>query len=124
MASAPLLLLDNDSLLALLSDGTFKCQTISFEEAKAIIDMHDTKDIIRSFSNPDIEKIIYEYLGMQKRAYAYKEPSRMLPEQDGIVFRLYVTESETRPVIKTPFGNEAKKIQNIYVYCELISRLE
>lgn len=124
MPSTPLLLLDNDSLMKVLNDGTFKFQTVSFEEAKAIIDMHSTEQIVRCFSNADIEKIIYDYLGMQKRDYVYKEISKMLPEQDGIIFRLYVTESATRPIIKTEYGNEAKKIQNVYVHCELISRLE
>ncbi len=124
MPSTPLLLLDNDSLMKVLNDGTFKFQTVSFEEAKAIIDMHNTEHIVRCFSNADIEKIIYEYLGMQKREYVYKEIPKMLPEQDGIIFRLYITESATRPIIKTEYGNEAKKIQNVYVHCELISRLE
>lgn len=124
MASAPLLLLDNSSLLKVLNDGVFKFQTIGFEEAKAIIDMHSTEQIQRCFSNQEIEKIIYDYIGMQKRDYPFKEVERMLPEQDGIIFRLYITESKTRPIIKTEYGNQAKKIQNVYVHCELISRIE
>lgn len=34
--------------------------------------------------------------------------------QEGIVFKLYVTPSETQPIIRTDKGNEAKKIQNVY----------
>ena len=44
--------------------------------------------------------------------------------QEGIVFKLYATPSETQPIIRTDKGNEAKKIQNIYVYCQLISKVE
>lgn len=124
MASAPLLLLDNNSLLHVLNSGTFKVQPISFDEARAIVDMHSTSELIRCFSNADIERVVYNYLGIQKREYPYEEVTKMQVEQDGIIFRQYVTESETQPIIKTEFGNEAKKIQNVYVHCELISRLE
>ncbi|HIT79013.1 MAG TPA: hypothetical protein IAC40_01880 [Candidatus Faecivivens stercorigallinarum] len=48
----------------------------------------------------------------------------MKVNQDGLVFKLYETPSETQPVIITDKGNEAKKIQNVYVYCQLISRIE
>lgn len=123
MASAPLLLMNSESLLHVLSDGVFKFQTIGFEEAKAIIDMHSVDEIVRCYSDANIEKIVYEYLGIQRRDYPYKEVARMKVEQDAIVFRLYVTESETRPIIKTEYGNEAKKIQNVYVHCEFVMRI-
>lgn len=124
MASAPLLFLDNDSLLNVLADGTFKFQTISFEEARAIIDMHGSKDdILRCFGDANLERIVYDYLGLPKRDIVYQDVRRMEKDQDGIIFRLYITESETRPIIKTEYGNEAKKIQNVYIHCELISRI-
>ena len=36
----------------------------------------------------------------------------------------YVAPSETQPVIHTDDGVEAKKIQNIYVYCQYLSRIK
>ena len=46
----------------------------------------------------------------------------MRPGQDAIVFKTYVTPSETQPIIETKYGSQAKKIQNIYVYCQYISK--
>ena len=72
----------------------------------------------------DIQNIIFGYLGIEKRNFPYKHIRDMKVMQDGLVFKLYVTPSETQPVIVTDKGNEAKKIQNIYVYCQMISRIE
>ncbi len=119
----PLLLLDNSSTMTVLNQGEFKCQNLSFEEAKSIIEMHDESDILRCFSNPDIETVIYDYLGVSKRDFAYKRIRNMRPGQDAIVFKLYVTPSETQPVIQADDGVEAKKIQNVYVYCQYLMRL-
>ena len=46
----------------------------------------------------------------------------MRPGQDAIAFKLYITPSETQPVIHADDGVQAKKIQNIYVYCQYITR--
>ena len=119
----PLLLLDNSSTMTVLNQGEFKCQNLSFEEAKSIIEMHDESDILRCFSNPDIETVIYDYLGVSKRDFAYKRIRNMRPGQDAIVFKLYITPSETQPVIQADDGVEAKKIQNVYVYCQYLMRL-
>ena len=97
---------------------------MTFEEAKAILEMHDEDDVLQCFTNLDIQNIIFEYLGIRKRNYQYKHIRDMKVMQDGLVFKLYVTPSETQPVIVTDKGNEAKKIQNIYVYCQMISRIE
>lgn len=121
--SKPLLLLDNSSTMTVLNQGEFKCQNLSFEEAKSIIEMHDESDILRCFSNADIETVIYDYLGVSKRDFAYKRIRNMRPGQDAIVFKLYVTPSETQPVIQADDGVEAKKIQNVYVYCQYLMRL-
>ena len=121
--SKPLLLLDNSSTMTVLNQGEFKCQNLSFEEAKSIIEMHDESDILRCFSNSDIETVIYDYLGVSKRDFAYKRIRNMRPGQDAIVFKLYVTPSETQPVIQADDGVEAKKIQNVYVYCQYLMRL-
>lgn len=124
MTGNPLLLLDNSSMNSVMNKGVFKCTDVTFEEAKALIEMHDQKDVLRCFSNVDIEAVIYDYLHIEKREFAYKHLRDMRVGQDGLVFKLYVTPSETQPVIITDKGNEAKKIQNIYVYCQLVSRTE
>lgn len=124
MTTNPLLMLDNNSMISVMNRGTFKCTDLTFDEAKAIIDMHPEEDILKCFTNLDIEDIIFGYLGIQKRNFQHKHFRDMHVGQDGLVFKLYTTPSETQPVIQTDKGNEAKKIQNIYVYCQLVSRVE
>lgn len=119
----PLLLLDNDSLLKLLHHGCFRVQEISFEEVKAIIEMHSTREVERCFSHSEIEEMLYRHLGIPVRNFDYREVDEMEPEQDAIAFRLYVTPSETQPSIRTEYGSEATKIQNLYVYCQFITLL-
>lgn len=119
----PLLLLDNGSMMSVVNTGEFKSTNLSFEEAKAIIEMYDEADIIKCFNDNDIENIIFNYLGIAKKDYVYKHIRNMRPGQDAIVFKLYVTASETQPVVQTDDGVEAKKIQNVYVYCQYLSRL-
>ncbi len=119
----PLLLLDNSNTMSVLNQGEFKCQNLTFEEARSIIEMHDESDILRCFSNLDLETVIYDYLGISKRNFEYKRIRNMRPGQDAIVFKLYITPSETQPVIQADDGVEAKKIQNVYVYCQYLMRL-
>ncbi|MBQ4568624.1 MAG: hypothetical protein IJA62_00985 [Ruminococcus sp.] len=119
----PLLLLDNSSMMSVLNEGEFKCYNLSFEEAKHLVDIYDESDILRCFSNQDIETIIFDYLGAAKRNFEYKRIRNMRAGQDAIVFKLYVTPSETQPVIKADDGVEAKKIQNVYVYCQYLTRI-
>ena len=99
--SKPLLLLDNASMLALLHQGCFRLQEISFEEVKAILEMDVA---IRNFNYAPVEN--------------------MAVDQDAIAFRLYVTPSETQPSIRTEYGNEATKVQNLYVYCQFLTRFD
>lgn len=120
----PLLLLDNSSMMTALNDGEYKCENLTFEAARAIIDMHDEKDILQSFSDSAIETVIYDYLKVSKRNFMTKRIRNIRPGQDAIIFKLYVTPSETQPVIKTEEGAEAKKIQNVYVYCQYLTRLK
>ena len=75
--------------------------------------MYDEDHVLRCFSNSDIETVMYDYLGIEKRDYVYKRIRNMRPGQNAIVFKLYVTPSETQPVIQADDGVEAKKIQNI-----------
>lgn len=119
----PLLLLDNSSMMSVLNEGEFKCYNLSFEEAKHLVDIYDEDDILRCFSNQDIETIIFDCLGCAKRNFEYKHIRNMRAGQDAIVFKLYVTPSETQPVIQADDGVEAKKIQNVYVYCQYLTRI-
>lgn len=120
----PLLLVDNKNVMSVLNEGEFKCCPLTFEEAKAIIDMHDVDDVIKLFSGHDLEEIVFNYLSVENRDFEYKNINDMRVGQDAIAFKLYVTPSETQPIIETPIGSQAKKIQNIYVTCQFISRLK
>ena len=119
----PLLLLDNSNTMSVLNEGEFKCHNITFDEAKHILEIHDENEVLRCFSNQDIETIIYQHLGIEKRNYEYKHIRNMRPGQHAIVFKLYITPSETQPVINTKYDSEAKKIQNVYVYCQHIVKM-
>ena len=120
----PLLLLDNSNMMSVLNEGEFKCSNLTFEETKAIIDMYDEDMILRCITNVDIETVIFDYLGITKRDFEFKKIRNMRAGQDAIVFKLYVTPSETQPVIQADDGVEAKKIQNIYVYCQHLTRIK
>jgi hypothetical protein len=119
----PLLLVDNRNVMSIINEGEFRCSGLSFEEAKAIIDMHEEDDIVRCFAGYDLEDIVFNYLQVERRGIKYREISNMNVGQDAIAFKLFVTPSETQPVINLPFGAEAKKLQNIYVYCQYITRI-
>lgn len=119
----PLLLLDNSSMMSVLNEGVFKCYNLSLEEAKHILEAYDESDVLRCFSNEDLQTVIYDYLGVEKRNFEYKRIRNMRPEQNAIVFKLYITPSETQPVIQADDGVEAKKIQNVYVYCQCLVRV-
>lgn len=124
MNYTPLLLLDNSNMMSILNQGEFKCTNLSFSEAKAILEMHDESDILRCFTDNNIEEIISHYLDIAKRSFTYKHIRNMRVGQDAIVFKLYITPSETQPVIQADDNVEAKKIQNVYVYCQLVSRIK
>ena len=119
----PLLLLDNSSMMSVLNQGEFRCKNLTFEEAKHILEIHEETDILRCFNSQDIETVIFNYLGVAKRNFTYKHIRNMRVGQDAIVFKLYITPSETQPIINADDGVEAKKIQNIYVYCQYLTRL-
>ena len=119
----PLLLLDNSSMISVLNEGEFKCTNITFEEAKHLIEVHEADEFLKCFSNPDIENVIFGHLGVPKKEFEYKRIRNMRPGQNAIVFKLYVTPSETQPIIHADDGVEAKKIQNVYAYCQYLVRL-
>ncbi len=121
--SNPLLLLDNSNMNTLFNEGEYKCTNMTFEEAREIIGMYDKDEIILCFNHPDTYDIIFNYIGVPKKDYVFKQIRNMRVNQDGIIFKLYTTPSETQPVIHVD-GVEAKKIQNIYVYCVHIMRIK
>ena len=118
----PLLLLDN-STMYVVGAGDYHSTNLSFEEAKAIIDMYETEDILRCFTDRSIEDVLHEYVGIERRDFAYKPVRKMRVGQDAIAIKLYVTKSETQPEVETEDGVAAKKIQIIYVYCQYITRV-
>ncbi|MBQ3182052.1 MAG: hypothetical protein IJA55_06670 [Clostridia bacterium] len=118
----PLLLLDNSGMITAMNEGEFKCTNLTFDEAKHIIEVYDEADVLQCFNNKDIETVIYDYLGVTKRDFPHKRIRNMRPGQDAIVFKLLITPSETQPIIETE-GVQARKIQNIYVYCQYLSRI-
>ena len=119
----PLLLLDNSSMSTVINEGEFKSEMMTFEETKAIIEMYEDDDIIRCFTGDLLEEIIFKYLDIQGQHFEYKKITNMRPGQHAIVFKVYITPSETQPVIKTKYDTEAKKIQNVYVYCQHIVKM-
>jgi len=123
-SNLPLLLLDNGSMMNVLNQGEFKVTKMTLEETKALINMFHNEEILLCFTNSDITNSMFNYLGIENNNYTYKHIHTMRVGQDGIVFKLYVTPSETQPVIKGEDGIEAKKIQNIYIYCQVISRVK
>ena len=120
--SLPLLLLDNSAMMSVLNEGEFRCHNLTLDEAKQILEIHNEDDILRCFSDTDIETVMYEYLGIAKRNFVYKRIRNMRPGQDAIVFKLYVSPSESQPIVQVD-NVEAKKIQNVYVYCQYLMRL-
>lgn len=117
----PLLLLDNSNMNTLFNEGAFKCTNMTFEEAREIISMYEKDEILLCFTHPDTYDIIFNYIGIPKKDYEYKQIRNMRVNQDGIIFKIYTTPSETQPIIHVD-DVEAKKIQNIYVYCVHIAR--
>lgn len=84
----PLLLLDNGTLAYILGDGDYRFTNIKFEEAKAIMEMKGTADIVRLFANPDLEHTMSEYLGIEKQEFTYDPEQELHVGQDAIVFML------------------------------------
>lgn len=118
-----LYLLDENTLVKILKQGEFRLANLTFEETKALVHVHNVEDIKKCFSNSYIEDIIYEHIGIGHNQFTYEPIDELQPGEDAIVFKTYVTPSATQPIVETENGNEAKKIQNIYVYCQLVSRL-
>ena len=44
--------------------------------------------------------------------------------QDALAFKLYITPSGTQPIVFGDDGQQAKKIKNLYIYCQHVVRLK
>ncbi len=117
-----LLIFDNDAMCA-LGHGTYKIDAMSIEEAKSIIEVFADVGVVCCYSDRTIDRVLTDYLHIDVSKFEYGEIFHMEPGQSAIVFKRYITPSETQPVIETTEGVQAKKIQNIYVYCEYINKL-
>ena len=120
----PLLLLDNSSMMTVIGEGEFASHRMSFDETRAVLETFDEDDVRICFTNSDIVNIIFPYIGLENKSYRFKEARHMHVGQEALVFKLYVTPSETQPIIQLENGAEAKKIQNIYIYCQYITRVK
>lgn len=120
----PLLLLDNSSMMTVIGEGEFTSHRMTFDETRAVMETFDEDDVRICFSNSDISNIIFPYIGIVSRNYRFKEARHMHVGQEALVFKLYTTPSETQPIITFDNGVEAKKIQNIYVYCQYLTRVK
>lgn len=120
----PLLLLDNSSMMTVIGEGQFTSHRMNFEETRAVLETFREEDVCICFSNSDITNIIFPYIGLNNRNYAFREVHHMQVGQEALVFKLYVTPSETQPITVMEDGTEAKKIQNVYIYCQYLTRVK
>jgi hypothetical protein len=120
----PLLLLDNSSMTNVLGQGEFSLRNMSFDETRAILEMFGEDEVCKGFIDASIEQVIFGYLGIGRKNYRFREVRHMAVGQEALVFKLYVTPSETQPIIRSEDGVEAKKIQNVYVYCQYLTRVK
>ena len=86
----PLLLLDN-STMYVIGAGDYHSTNLSFEEAKAIIDMYDAGDILRCFTDRATEQVLHDFVGIEPRDFAYKPIRKMRVGQDAIAVKLHIT---------------------------------
>lgn len=123
--SDPLLLLDNGTLAYILGDGEYRFTNLKFEEARAIIRMkEEAEEVVQVFRNPELEKVMYAYLGIEEMKFNYEPEAHLAVGQDAIAFKLYVTPSGTQPIVLGEDGQQAVKIKNLYIYCQHIVRMK
>ncbi len=120
----PLLLVDNENILNIINEGEFKVFNMTFDEVHAMLDTYPVDAVATCFSSFDLEEIVFNYIGAERKDYLKLCMTNLQVDQYAIAFKLYRTPSESQPVITTPSGGQAKKIQNVYVYCQLITRVK
>ena len=104
----PLLLLDN-STMYVIGAGDYHSTNLTFEEAKAIIDMYQTEDILRCFTDRATEQVLHDFVGIEPRDFAYKPIRKMRVGQDAIAVKRYITPSETQPEVEATDGVTCQK---------------
>jgi len=108
-----------------MQEGEFRCTNLTFEEAKTVLGVSPLHEMVLGFKNYDTYTIIFDYIGIEKRDFTYQDVRNMQVNQDAIVFKQYITPSETQPIIRdTDKDLEAKKILNVYVYCQYVTRIK
>ncbi|MBS6642012.1 MAG: hypothetical protein KH366_00345 [Clostridiaceae bacterium] len=120
----PLLLLDSQTLSYVLGNGEFRFTNLKFDEAKAIIEMNGLENVVRCYINPEIDMALRNYVKVEETAFPYQETHEIMVGQDAIAIKFYVTASGTQPIILGDEGQQAKKIRNVYVYCQHVIRLK
>ena len=81
------------------------------------------EDVLRCYTDREIDRVVHDYVGVEDRNFPRKKISRMRPGQVAIAFKQYITPSETQPILDLDGGAQAQKIENIYIYCEIITRM-
>ena len=118
----PLLLVDDNNILSIINEGEFKCFNLTFDEVHAMLDTYPEDAVAKCFSSFELEEIVFDYIGAERKNYLQLCMTNLQVDQYAIAFKLYRTPSETQPEVMTINGAHAKKIQNVYVYCQLITR--
>jgi len=118
----PLLLVDDNNILSIINEGEFKCFNLTFEEVKAMLDTYPEEAVAKCFSSYELEENVFDFIGAERKNYLQLCMTNLQVDQYAIAFKLYRTPSETQPEVMTINGAHAKKIQNVYVYCQLITR--
>ena len=118
----PLLLVDDNNILSIINEGEFKCYNLTFDEVHAMLDTYPEDAVAKCFSSFELEEIVFDYIGAERKNYLQLCMTNLQVDQYAIAFKLYRTPSETQPEVLTINVAHAKKIQNVYVYCQLITR--
>ena len=104
----PLLLLDN-STMYVIGAGDYHSTNLTFEEAKAIIDMYHTEDILRCFTDRATEGVLHQCVGIEPRDFVYKPIRKMRVAPDAIAVKLHTPPPETPPEVQATAAETAQK---------------
>ena len=118
----PLLLVDDNNILSIINEGEFKVYNLTFEEVKAMLDTYPEDAVAKCFSSYELEENVFEFIGAERKNYLQQCMTNLQVDQYAIAFKLYRRPSESQPELITINGAHAKKVQNVYVYCQLILR--
>ena len=118
----PLLLIDSNNMLNIINSGEFKFYNLTFEEVAAMLDTYPEDAVAKCFSSYELEENVFDFIGAERKNYVQLCMTNLQVDQYAIAFKLYRRPSETQPEVVTINGAHAKKVQNVYVYCQLITR--